>query len=395
MARVNITEFLFPSKLVRYAGASGDVGRFLHERGVDGGSITIVADRVVHDNGLTGPLLRGLTEAGYAPHVFAEIAGEPELEVVQRAATIASKTDTVAFVGIGGGSALDTAKLVAYQVATGTALRDLKGAVPAAAGFGPLVMVPTTVGTGAEATRVAMFSIDGAKRAVLSPQFVPDIAVLDEELVHRLPPPVVASTALDALSHAIESMMSSTSNELTWTFSGEAARRIFASLPKAYEGDAAARSELLYASFLAGVSLNAGVVLGHSMSYVLAARHHLAHGVGCAIALPYCIAYNQGMAAQEGAELAAVVLGRDGATLWDVAESVHALTASVGVPTDLRNYDTAPEEIPALAESVSRDYPRPTNPVPLEPGRLGELLTFLRVGDLRGAWTAMGETRHG
>jgi alcohol dehydrogenase class IV len=252
-------------------------------------------------------------------------------------------------------------------------------------------MIPTTVGTGAEATRVAMFSIGGAKRAIHSTQFVPALAVLDDDLVHDLPASVVASTALDALSHSIESMMSTVSNELTWMFSGEAARRIFSSLPSAYDGDASARSDLLYASFLAGVALNAGVVLGHSMSYVLALRHHLAHGVGCALALPYCIAYNQRMPAQAAADLAAAVLGQEGASLRDVAEAAQSLARAVGVYTDLGTLGTTSEEIPSLADSIAREYPRPTNPVPLEPGRLGRLLSYLRCGDLTGAWTAMGE----
>ena len=185
--------------------------------------------------------------------------------------------------------------------------------------------------------------------------------------------------------------MSTTSNELTWMFSAEAARRIFASLPGAYRGDADARSDLLYASFLAGVSLNAGVVLGHSMSYVLAARHHLAHGVGCALALPYCIAYNQTMDARAASELAVAVLGRSDASLRDVADAALALTKGVDVPTDLQALGTPLEELPALAESIARDYPRPTNPVALEPDRLGTLLKYLHSGDLPGAWTAMGE----
>jgi alcohol dehydrogenase class IV len=376
--------------VINYAGSSGAVGAMLQAQGVPAGPVGVVADRVVHENGLTDALLNGLADVGYEPHLFAEIAGEPDLDVVEKAAAVVAAAGAVAIVGLGGGSALDTAKLVAYTAASATALRDLKGPVASVPEFAPLVLVPTTVGTGAEATRVAMFAVDGAKRAVLCPQFVPKLAVLDGDLVRGLPAPVVAATALDALSHAIESMMSSTSNELTWLFSGEAARRIFARLPAAYEGDAKARSELLYASFLAGVSLNAGVVLGHSLSYVLAARHQLAHGVGCAIALPYCLAYNQAMPERDGAELAEAVLGRPGATLHDVAVAVHELSGSVGLPTDLRSYGTTAEEIPALAESVARDYPRPTNPVPLEPTRLGALLSYLRDGDLPGAWTAMG-----
>jgi alcohol dehydrogenase class IV len=85
------------------------------------------------------------------------------------------------------------------------------------------------------------------------------------------------------------------------------------------------------------------------------------------------------------------VLGKPGATLRDLAEAVLALTTAVGVPTDLSAFDSAVEEIPALAESVVRDYPRPTNPVSLEADRLAELLKYLRVGDFLGAWTAMGD----
>lgn len=391
MTRSNITEFLFPGKLIRYSGASGDVGALLGTLGISGSSVVVIADSVVHQSGLTRALLEGLTQAGFTPRLFTDIVGEPEIEMVEAATGVAREHETVAFIGIGGGSALDTAKLVAYNASSGVALRDLRGPVPLTDGFGPLVLIPTTVGTGAEATRVAMFAVEGAKRAVLSPQFIPALAVLDENLVHALPPMVVASTALDALAHAIESMMSTTSNELTWIFSREAAKRVMSSLQSAYEGDPAARSDLLFASFLAGVALNAGVVLGHSMSYVLAARHHLAHGVGCALALPYCIAYNQLMDEQSASELAIALLERPDATLRDLAEEVLALTKAVNVPTDLKALGTSREELPALAESIARDYPRPTNPVALAPGRLEILLTYLRAGDLSGAWTAMGE----
>ena len=202
MTQSNIGEFLFPGKLIRYPGASSAVGTLLGTLGAAAGSVVVVADSVVHENGLTAGLLQGLTEAGYTPRLFTDIVGEPEIGMVECAAGIAADHQAVAYVGIGGGSALDTAKLVAYSAASELPLRDLKGPVPLAVGFGPLVMIPTTVGTGAEATRIAMFAVDGAKRAVSSPQFVPALAVLDENLVHSLPPSVVASTALDALAHA-------------------------------------------------------------------------------------------------------------------------------------------------------------------------------------------------
>jgi alcohol dehydrogenase class IV len=384
-----ITEFLFPRRLVRRAGAVGEVGTLLRARGLASGAVVIVADKFVHESGMTSSLIDGLTAAGFTTHVFAGIVGEPDLEMVQEAAASATRLNSVAVIGMGGGSALDVAKLVSYQALSGRDLAELKGPVPYLANMPVLVMVPTTTGTGAEATRVAMFAVNGAKRAVLSPQFVPEIAVLDGDLVADLPPAVLAATALDALSHAIESMMSTTSNELTWQFSGEAARRIFATLPRAFDGDREARSELLYASFLAGVSLNAGVTLGHSMSYVLAGRHHLAHGVGCALALPYALAYNQTMPEDVSGAMASAVLGRPDATLRDLAEAVTKLTVSVGLRTDMSGLGED-DESAMFGASVARDYARPTNPVPLEPERLSVLFSYLRTGDLIGAWTAMG-----
>src|SRR5260370_24762185 len=127
------------------------------------------------------------------------------------------------------------------------------------------------------------------------------------------------------------------------------------------------------------------------MGFGFASRQQLAHGVGCGMALPSCIAYNQRMPAQAGADLAAAVLGRPGASLRDIAEAAQSLTRAVGIYTDLGTLGTTAEEIPSLAESVARDYPRPTNPVPLEPGRLGQLLTYLRSGDLPPAWAPLGE----
>ncbi len=352
----------------------------------------VIADAVVHDLGLDAAVVTSLEDSGYDVVVFAEIAGEPDDLVVKRAVAAARAAGAVAFVGLGGGSALDVTKLVAHAVGGDVEPDDLRGPIAAIPDFPFLALVPTTVGTGAEATRVAMFAVGGAKRAVLSAQFVPDVAVLDAHLVAGLPAPVVASTALDALSHALESAMSTTSNDLTWQFSVRASRIVFDRLRPALEGDLEARGDLLYASFLAGVSLNAGVVLGHSMSYVLAARHGLAHGVGCSLALPYCLAYNQTMDADRGARLAAEVLQDEAADLRLLATRVAQLSADAGLPTDLLGFGSAAEEPEQLAVRVVEEYPRPTNPVALETGRLTTLITHLRTGDLAGAWTAMGAT---
>lgn len=125
------------------------------------------------------------------------------------------------------------------------------------------------------------------------------------------------------------------------------------------------------------------------MSYVLAAQHDLAHGVGCALALPYCLAYNQDMPDGAGARMAALILERPDATLRELAEAIRSLTARVGLPTEIGSL--SPQDLSApLGAAVARDYPRPNNPVALDPERLSALFTYLRAGDLPGAWEAMG-----
>jgi alcohol dehydrogenase class IV len=383
-------EFLFPSRTTAGPGASGRVGAKLRAMGVPPGRVLVVVDRAIHDTGLDRPLLDGLHASGYDAAPFPDVSREPQLEDVERIAAHGDPSEVVAVVGIGGGSALDTAKLVAYRTATGESLAHLKGPVADVAGFPPLVLIPTTVGTGAEATRVAMITVDGAKRIITCAQFSASLAVLDAALVAQLPPPVIASTALDALSHCLESMMSTSAHDLTWHFAAKAARIVLERLPAAYEGTSdAARGDLLYASFLAGVALNAGVVLGHSLSYVLATRHNLAHGTGCALALPYTLAYNRGMDAARAEQIVSAVLGEPRG-LWELARTVEQLNRRVGIPSNLESLGGTADELHALAERVVVDYPRPTNPVPLAEGRVQMLLEFMHKGDLAGAWSAMG-----
>lgn len=391
MARTTeIAQFLFPGRLVRQSGAVARVGDLFKDSRVPRGTIFVVVDRNVYDLGLTASLCAGLEAAGYNSQVFREVEGEPELGILKAGVEEARVSGATAVVGLGGGSALDSAKLIAYLTVSDTPLEQLSGPVPACANFPPLALIPTTVGTGSEATRIAMFSVDGVKRAVASPQFVPDFAVLDSALIAGLPAGVVAATAMDALSHALESMLSKTSNDLTWQFASKAAQTVFARLEAAVQGDSDAKSDLLYAAFLAGVALNAGVVLGHSLSYVLAARHGLPHGVGCALSLPYCLVYNRPMDSRAAAELATEVMGGPQQGLYELAAAVERLSHAVGIPTDLLSHGaTEPSELRALATRVVNEYPRPTNPVPLEIPRVSTLLTYMRTGDLAGAWDAM------
>lgn len=382
-----ISRFLAPRETISAIGGSDRLIHALRDWGLQSGNVLLVCDKVVHDLGVNKAYIEALNANGFSVTVFAEIAGEPTDTLIEAAVAAGRQAAPDLVVGFGGGSALDTAKLVAYTVNSGVGIESLRGEVPSIENFPPLVLIPTTTGTGSEATRVAMYSRDGLKTAVVCNQFVPTIALLDAELVANLPKGVVAATSLDALSHSIESMMSTNNNHLTKTMSTQAARIIFRALPVAYHGGSVeARGELLYASYLAGLSLNAAVVLGHSMSYSIAARQNLSHGAGCALALPYCIAYNEGVNPALDQEISASVLAEPTSTLRDVAFAVQTLTANVGLPTSLEEIGMPQSLESEVAAEIVESFPRPNNPVPLDVTKLETLLGHMRHGNLAEAF---------
>jgi alcohol dehydrogenase class IV len=389
-AGLDIPEFLFPGRLIARRGAARDLGAILEATADPVRSVFLVIDPIIRTVGLLDEIVHGLSRTGADVTVFDGIAREPRAEDVQAGIELARAAGAEAFVGVGGGSALDATKMIALGAHTGVPITQFVGLQPHTAGFPPMILVATTTGTGSEATRVGMYTHEGRKQAIVSAQFVPRVAVLDADLVDGLPPAVLAATALDALSHAIESMMATTSNPLTELFASEAARLILANLLNAQNPDAsAAREALLYASFLGGVALNAGVVMGHSLSYVLAGHHGLSHGVGCALALPYCIAYNTTMDPDRGAAIAQRVLGREDADLVELAHAARRIAADAGLPTALDQLSSPRRPAADLALELVNDYPRPTNPVPLEVGRLTPLIACMETGDLDGALEAM------
>jgi alcohol dehydrogenase class IV len=382
--------FLAPRQVIARAGGSSDVGEALHAWGVASGPVLVVADRFVEQTGLLVPVLDGLGAAGYSAGVFAEIAGEPDADVVDRAADVGRDMGAVAVVGVGGGSALDTAKLVALLQRNPGSVAEWLGVVSPPEPVAPLVLVPTTTGTGSEATRISMVTVEGRKRVVSWAQFVPLLAVLDAELVAGLPGPVVASTGMDAVAHAVESMMSTTRTPFTVAVATQALALLSEDLePAVLGGDEAARGRLLYAAHLSGLALNAGVVLGHSLAYAVANRSPMPHGTSCSLALPYCLLYNAGQLPEElAAHIARLVTSGRGATLADAAAELVALAERLGLPTRLDAVGIAADQAGEMAQEVVRDYPRPTNPTPLDAAALTDLLSHMVTGDLDGAHLA-------
>jgi alcohol dehydrogenase class IV len=379
--------FRAPSRVWYGAGSRREVGACVQELGLSPGAALLVTDAVVERLGLAREIAEGLEGMGYTLHRYTDVPGEPTADVADRAAALARQIRPALVVGVGGGSVMDVAKLAAALVHNPgsaldyTHLRGGRFASPAV----PTILVPTTAGTGAEASQNAVITSEGRKAfANNHPQLLAAGVLLDPELTHSLPPSVTAHTGLDALSHCIEGLLSTNATGLTDAAAVEGIELIVEALPRAYRSghDAQARAHMLLGAYLGGLALNAGMVLGHSIAYTLANRLHLPHGLSCALALPYAMAYNRQAAVDRLARAASAAgVGPD-----QVIGRIQRLCADVGIPEAVRALGLERERLPELVDECLELYPRPNNPRPLERDALLSLYTALWEGRPAESW---------
>ena len=379
--------FHAPSRVWYGAGASARIAECVQDLGIPPGPALLVTDPAVEKIGLARGMAAGLGRAGFAVHRYSEIPGEPTSDVADRTAALARDLAPTLVVGVGGGSAMDVAKLSAALVRNPGSVVDYTHVVgrrftePAV----PAVLVPTTAGTGAEASRNAVVTRDGRKAfANNHPQLLAAGVILDPLLTHSLPPAVTAHTGLDALSHCIEGMLSTNATALTDLMATQGIALITRALPRAYGdgSDAEARAEMLLAAYMGGLTLNAGMILGHSIAYTIANRLHLPHGLTCALALPYTMAYNRPAAGHRLLRIGQAA----GTGAGDVVQRVQGLCHDVGIPEALRSLGIERERLPEMVAECLEQYPRPNNPRPLEREALLSLYTALWEGRPAQAW---------
>ncbi len=345
-------------------GAITEASPLLTELGI-GGTVLLVTDATLAKLGLATRVQGILTSGGFESALFSDITGEPTEEVATAIINAARHVRPTAVLGVGGGSALDMAKLAAVMVTNDGVVSDYLGGKVFQTPPVPFVLAPTTAGTGAESSRNAVLSRYGQKAFLSSRYLVPTAALLDPELTLSLPPHVTAWTGMDALSHCMEAVLSTWATPLTDAVAVRGIQLIREYLSVAHgEGtNLAARAQMQVGAFLGGFALNAGMVVGHSIAYTLANRLHLAHGLSCALALPYAIAYNASAAPDKVTVLARAFGVEDGASA--VAREVHRLGTSIGIPEAWRTLGLTHEDLPALVDECVSRYPRPNNPRPL------------------------------
>lgn len=352
------------------------------------GEVLLVTDAYLVQIGVAEQAVRSLEQSGLKVEIFGEVSGEPDLRIGERVAAVARSRRWTGVVGLGGGSALDLAKIAAAAATNDLAITEFIGVDRLAREPRPLVLIPTTAGTGSEATSIAMISMDGRKQIINDRRLTPRVAVLDANLTLSMPQPVTAATGLDALSHAAETFISTRATPLTEAMSRQATRMLSTALRRAFHdgSDLESRRATLYAAHIAGRSLNASTILGHSIAYTIANRAHLAHGITCAMALPFCLAYSlpNGEASRRLSILAGEVADEDVRTGLDLLQWLEELNEELGVLDSLESVGIGQDETLAMAQECLQLYPRPNNPVSLQLERLEELYADLWRGDVKG-----------
>lgn len=335
----------------------------------------VILDPGLKASGLLDETLRSLQGGNLGPIEFARVEPDPPESVIQAAVALATEQAADGVIGIGGGSSLDTAKLVALLARSPQPLADIYGVERAKGSRLPLVLAPTTAGTGSEVTPIAVVTTPGhEKQGVVAPQLLADVALLDPELTLTLPAAVTAATGVDAMVHAIEAFTSKLlKNPISDALALQALRLLHRNLPRVLQDgrDREAREAMLEGSLLAGMAFaNAPVAAVHALAYPLGARFHLAHGVTNALMLAHVVAFNLETCPDWYAQLAAAIvpggeaLDRTAAARAFLRE-MQGLNAAAGLPRRLRDVGIPESVLPTLAteaariERLLRNNPRP------------------------------------
>ncbi|UVE19542.1 iron-containing alcohol dehydrogenase [Pseudomonas sp. LS44] len=327
-------------------------------RNLGGSSVLLVTDAGVVAAGLLDPVLAGFSAAGVPVRVFADVLADPPESVILAAVEAGRACGADCVVGFGGGSSLDAAKLAALLIRGGEELAQIYGINVSKGQRLPLILVPTTAGTGSEVTSVSVVTTGaGEKNVVYSPTLLPDLAVLDADLTLGLPAHITAATGIDAMVHAVEAYTSrNLKNPISDCLAREALCLLSGSIHQACRdgADLVARENMLLGACLAGMAFaNSPVAAVHALAYPLGARFHVPHGVSNALVLGPVMRFNLDTVAPLYAQLAEIVLptvtGSDQEKARALAEHLGGLAGALQLPTRLRDVGIGEADIEALA----------------------------------------------
>jgi len=337
-------------------GGAANLAKIIQARG--GKSVLIVADPGVLSAGLLSQSQQGFKDLGIALDVFSQVQADPPISVIENAVNAAQQCRADYIVGFGGGSSMDVAKLVALLATGKEKLSDVYGVGAAKGPRLPLILVPTTAGTGSEVTTISIVTVsDSEKKGVVSPHLLPDLALLDAQLTLGLPSHVTAATGIDAMVHAIEAFTTKRlKNPISDCLAKEALRLLAGNLHRAVRSgdDIEARENMLLGACLASMAFTNAPVAGvHALAYPIGARFHVPHGLSNALMLGPVMRFNLEQAHSMYAELGQIIQpGLSGSTLdqaTQLADYLGSLATALGLPGRLTDVGITENDINQLA----------------------------------------------
>ena len=355
--------FTFSSvpNLVCDCGASQRTGELISQHFPTSRKALIVTDAGFLKTGLIDPVAASLVKAGVAVTVWSDVVADPPEAVILRAAADARTGEIDLVIGLGGGSSMDVAKLIAVLAAGDQPLATMYGIGNVLGPRMPLVQMPTTAGTGSEVTPISIVTTGTTtKMGVVSPKLYADLVILDATLTLGLPAKVTAATGIDAMVHAIEAYTTRLKkNPLSDMLALQALRLLSSNLVTVCDDgkNLPARQAMLLGAMLAGQAFsNAPVAAVHALAYPIGGIFHVPHGLSNALVLPHVLRFNASHAEPLYAELAAIVAphatGSDAARCDALISTMEALADKVGIETRLRQVGIAVTDIDRLADAA-------------------------------------------
>lgn len=334
----------------------------------------VVTDKGLMKFGVAAKVLAVLDEAGIPYEIFDDVKPNPTVTNVKDGIEACKKAEADFIVAIGGGSAMDTAKGIGIVV-TNPEFADivsLEGVAPTKKKSLPIIALPTTAGTAAETTinYVIIDEKNQKKMVCVDPHDIPVCAIVDAELMYSLPKGLTASTGMDAMTHAIEGLITKGAWEMSDMFEIKAIEMIYKYLPIAVNDpeNPEGRNGMAVAQYIAGMAFsNVGLGVDHGMAHPMSALHDVPHGVACAILLPTVMRFNSSAAKEKYVEIAkACGVYTTGMTTDEAVEAacnaIADLSRRVGIPEHLADLGIKEADIDALADQAIADVCTPGNP---------------------------------
>ncbi len=353
------------------AGAVAEVSNELAAHGCK--KVFIASGSHAVRSGQIDVILNGLKAKGMDYTVFTDIKPNPTIENVQSGVAAFKAFQADSIVAVGGGSVMDTAKAIGVIITNPefADVRSLEGVAPTKNHAVFTVAVPTTAGTAAEVTiNYVITDVERKRKFVcVDVHDIPDVAVVDPDMMLSMPESLTAATGMDALTHAIEGYTTAAAWQMTDMFHLEAIRLISANLRSALKNDPEGRKNMALGQYIAGMGFsNVGLGIAHSMAHTLGAVYDTPHGVACAMMLPIVMEYNAGATGEKYRQIARAmgVKGVDDMTQEQyraaAIDAVKKLSADVGIPARLDKLKE--EDLDFLAQSAAADACAPGNPKP-------------------------------